>query len=295
MATTPAWVVQSSSTGPSKQPAWVVPSGFSTAPKTTGFDPSKHGTHEDFYDVYAYGKPSGGNVGGEGSSQISDVDAATMADWERTHPNAKHIRDESVWSGGEGGSMTSQRIIDWDALPNKGMTKYGRIGEQVARINDTKNLNNADMIYFDPAYGWVTPKANVKQADKNIIGKIGSNGAMMASLAMGGLMGVALPAGMIATGVKTAMNTAPALAKGDYKSAAAGLVGGALGAGAQAMNLPSWVVPAAKTAYGVAKNGVSTDSLINAGLSFGAGKLGLPSWVVPTATSLGRMYTKGRN
>lgn len=256
MATTPPWIVQSSSVGASKglpapslaagkTPSWVIQSN----PKPTGgFDPNKHGTHEDFYDVYAYGRPTGGNVGGEGSFTNSEVDPAMMAEWERTHPNAKHIRDESVWTGGEGGSMSSQRIIDWDALPNKGMTKYGRIGEQVARINDTKNLNNADMVYFDPAYGWVTPKQNLKD-NHNWFGKIAGNGPLIASLAMGGLMGAALPVGALASGVKTAFNMAPSLASGKINPVNIAL--GLAGSFAPSMGVPSWVVPAAKAGIGL--------------------------------------------
>jgi hypothetical protein len=255
------------------------------------------GTHQDVYEIYKYGKPNfsgDAQLSPEGGGGGGYYDFEGEKKWLEEHPYHQYIYDEDLGSGEDASHHNIQKHVEWDKLPNQGVTKFGRIGEEAVRVNSPKDLNNADMLYFDPAYGWVTHKSNIKKADKNIIGKIGSNGPLMASLAMGGLMGVALPAGMVASGVKTAFNTAPALAKGDYKAAAAGLVGGALGAGAQGMGVPSWVVPAAKTAYGVAKKGISTDSLINAGLGYGAGQLGLPSWVVPTATSLGRMYTSGR-
>ena len=273
MATTPPWIVQSSPVGaskavtePSGSPAWVVNSGAVNPPantaQPTAFDPTKTGTHDDFYNAYVQGD----------TSKYGDA-----------------IKMEDVWVGGEGGSNQTQKIIDWEKLPNQGNTKYGRIGEQVVKVNNPEYIKNKDLISFDPAYGWITPKGN-EVIEHNFVGDIGGNGAMIAGLAMGGLMGVGLPAGALAAGVKAGFNALPGVFGGDWKNAAIGLAG----AGAGAAGLPSWVVPAAKTAYSVATNGFNPASLVGAGLSMGAGALGVPDWIVKTATPLASMYIQGR-
>ncbi len=230
----PDWIVPAQ-----KTPSWVVAGSNApnNPPTNTQFDPTKKGTHGDFYESYAFGTPTGGNVGGEGSFSTGELDPAALAAWEQEHPSAKYIKNEDVWTGGEGGSMSTQKNVDWNALPNQGKTKYGQIGEKAVTIKSLEGIQNKDQIYFDPAYGWVTPKSNLKQSTMN---KVMGNGAMIAGLAMGGLMGAALPAGAITSAVKYGFKALPSLASGNFDPVSLGL--GALGASGY---VPSWVVPAA--------------------------------------------------
>lgn len=231
----------------STTPAWLKPAGTNNTPNNTQFDPSKKGTHEDVYGLYTSGRPTGTNVGGEGSSTIGDIDPQAMVDWEKDNPNHKYFSESSNWVGGEGGSMQTQKEVDWASLPNQGMTKYGRIGENVATIKNIDAVQNKNAVYFDPAYGWVTPKQNLKQSTMN---KVMGNGAMIAGLGMAGLMGVALPVGAITSGVKYGFKALPSLASGRFDPISLGL--GALGASGVA---PSWFSPAANTGYSWYKQG----------------------------------------
>jgi len=241
MANTPSWIVPAPKSNTGTTPSWVVKAPVvNSTSNNTQFDPTKKGTHEDVYGLYAYGRPTGGNVGGEGSFATGELDPQVMADWEKDNPNHKYFTEDAVWSGGEGGSMTTQKNVDWASLPNQGNTKYGRIGENAATIKSLDAVQNPNAMYFDPAYGWVTPKSNLKQSTMN---KVMGNGAMIAGLAMGGLMGAALPAGAITSAVKYGFKALPSLASGSFDPVSLGL--GALGAGGY---VPSWVVPAANTA-----------------------------------------------
>lgn len=243
----PDWIIPAQ-----KAPSWVVkaPTTPANTPNNTQYDPSKKGTHEDVYGLWNSGRPTGGNVGGEGSNATGTLDPQAMADWEKDNPNHKYFSTSTNWVGGEGGSMQTQREVDWASLPNQGNTKYGRIGENAATIKDINTVQNKNAVYFDPAYGWVTPKANLKTSAMN---KVMGNGAMIAGLAMGGLMGVGLPVGGITSGLKYGFKAMPSLASGRFDPVSLGL--GALGASGYA---PSWVVPAAnaaKTGYSWIKQG----------------------------------------
>jgi hypothetical protein len=215
-----------------------------------GFDPNRRGTHDDFYRVYTSGSPTGSNVGGEGSFQTSDVDAQQLADWQKANPSHKYFTDEAVWSGGEGGSMTTQRNIDWGSMPNQGKTKFGQIGTQAATITSLDDVDDKNAVYFDPAYGWVTPKGNIKD-NHNWFGKIGSNGALIASLAMGGLMGVGLPAGLMASGVKAGMGLLPSIGQGEFDPYKLAITAAGLGAGA--MGVDPKLIAAGKIGAGMAR------------------------------------------
>jgi hypothetical protein len=290
VAITPAWVVQSSSTDPSKQPAWVVPSGSSATPQTTGFDPTKTAKYQGAFDylnggistdpIQNQGQWSGGEGGSIQDNFVDTKDHGVFKDM--VSVSGRDYGGEAATGGGP------KYQLEYEKMPNKGMTKLGRI-DQVYQVKNERDVLDPRGIVWDNNYGWVTSLKNRKPrfADKY--------GPMIASAAMGGLMGATLPVGALTTGVKTAFNAAPGLANGNWKSAAAGVAGAALGAGATGMGLPDWIVPATKAGVGIAVNGFNPQSLINAGLGYGAGQLGLPSWVVPTATSLGSMYTKGRN
>jgi hypothetical protein len=288
VATTPPWIVQSSPVGaskglpePSGSPAWVVKSGAVNPPANTAqpaaFDPTKEGKLQGIWD---YTKNTQADTG------IANVPT------EQYKPYVNYL--ENNQSGEDGMNRTQTwNEMNWDALPNKGVTKYGKIGEDAILVKNINGLNDKNQVYFDDNYGWVTHKSNVSQ-DHNWLHTIGSNGALMASLAMGGLMGVALPAGMIAAGVKGAMGAAPGMMNGDWKSAAAGLVGSGLGSYGVSQGMPTWAVPLVKAGVSTAANGFNQNSLVNAGISAAGGALGLPDWIVKTATPLASMYIQGR-
>lgn len=248
---TPSWIVPTGSPAASNaagRPSWVV-SGEPAAPKAatnSGFDPNRQGTHEGAFD-YLNGRISGDN----------------------------HIKNEGQWVGGEGGtyqdnfvdtydhgilkdavSMTGRDFggedaighgpgyqLDYLKLPNQGMTKFGRI-DQVYQVNGLDDVLNPNAVVWDDNYGWVTHKANRKP-------RLGDKiGPAIASLAMGGLMGAALPAGMATSLFKTGFNAMPGLAKGNINPVNLGL--GLAGSFAGSLGVPSWVVPAAKTGIGLA-------------------------------------------
>lgn len=159
---------------------------------------------------------------------------------------------ENTQSGEDGMTRTQTwNEMNWDALPNKGVTKFGKIGEQAVRVNNPEYLNDKSMMYFDPDYGWVTHKSNI-QNDDNWLEKLAGNGALMASLAMGGLAGVGLPAGAIAGGVKAGMGALPGVFKGDWQSALMNLAGAGLGS---YYGVDPRIIAAGKTAAGYALNG----------------------------------------
>ena len=217
MATTPPWIVQSSPTGASKAPAWVVSSTPTTlAPTTPQFDMTKQGTHDDFFNAYTQGD----------TSKYGDA-----------------IKMEDVWVGGEGGANQTQKHIDWSKLPNEGMTKYGRIGEQVVKVNNPEYIKDKSKIVFDPAYGWVTPKGN-EVIEHNLVGQImkPSNVApMMMAGAFGGLAGIAGLGGLAGSAIKAVPGLVTSAANGSFNPMSLGL--SALGASGY---VPSWVVPAVK-------------------------------------------------
>lgn len=244
MATTPPWVVQSSSVGASKQPSWVV-SNTPTTITGSSFDPSKVGKYEQSFDYLSGGigtdtiQNQGQWVGGEGGSyQDNFVDT-------RDHGNMSGmVSVKGKDSGGEDaiGHGPSYQL-EYDKMPNHGMTKFGRI-DNVYRVENINDVFDPNAVIWDDNYGWVTSKKNRKPrfADKV--------GPAVASLAMGGLVGAALPAGLLTSGVKLGFNSLPALAKGNINPVNLGL--GLAGAFAPSMNIPSWVVPAAKTGIGLA-------------------------------------------
>lgn len=244
MATTPPWIVQSSSVGASKTPSWVV---SNTPTTTTGssFDPQREGKYERAFDYLSGGinadtiQNQGQWIGGEGGSyQDNFVDT-------RDHGNLTGmVSIKGKDYGGEDaiGKGPSYQL-EYEKMPNKGMTKFGRI-DQVYRVQGLGDVINPSAVVWDDNYGWVTPMKNRKPrfADKY--------GPAIASLAMGGLMGAALPAGMLTNAVKLGFNSMPALAKGNINPVNLGL--GLAGAFAPSLGMPSWVVPAAKTGIGLA-------------------------------------------
>lgn len=244
MATTPPWIVQSSSVGPSKAPSWVV-SSIPTTTTGSSFDPFKEGAYEDAFKYLDGGINSdtiqnqGQFVGGEGGSyQDNFVDT-------RDHGKFTGMVDVSGRDyGGEaatGGGPKYQ--LNYEKMPNQGMTKVGRI-DQVFKVDTLNDVINPNAVVWDDNYGWVTSKKNRKPTLGDKLGPA------IASMAMGGLMGAALPAGVLTTGVKTAFNMAPSLASGKFNPVNAGL--GLAGAFAPSMGVPSWVVPSVKTGIGLA-------------------------------------------
>jgi hypothetical protein len=237
VATTPSWIVQSSPVGaskavtePSGSPAWVVKSGAVNPPaQPAAFDMTKTGTHDDFYNAYVQGDTS-------------------------KYGDAIHMND--VWVGGEGGSNQTQKIIDWEKLPNQGNTKYGKIGEQVVKVNNPEYIKNKGLISFDPVYGWITPKGN-EVIEHNVVGNI-----MKPS------------------------NVAPALMAGMFAGTA-----GLTGLGGLAGSAMKAVPGIAQSAMSGNFNPIGL-GLNLAGM--GAGALGVPSWIVKTAKPLAQMYIQGR-
>jgi hypothetical protein len=278
VATTPPWIVQSSPVGaskglpePSGSPAWIVKSGAVNPPANTAqpaaFDMTKTGTHDDFYNAYVQGD----------TSKYGDA-----------------IKMQDVWVGGEGGSNQTQKIIDWEKLPNQGNTKYGRIGEQVVKVNNPEYIKNKNLISFDPVYGWITPKGN-EVIEHNIVGNIMKPSNVAPALMAGmfaGAAGLTGLTGLAGSAFKAVPGIAQSAMSGNFNPINIGM--NLAGAGAGALGLPSWVVPAAKTAYSVATNGFNPASLVGAGLSMGAGALGAPDWIVKTAAPLASMYIQGR-
>lgn len=290
MATTPSWVVQSSPTSGSKQPAWVVSNTPTTTPKAPAFDPSKEGKYEGAFD-YLNGnidassiQNQGQWVGGEGGSyQDNFVDTRDHGIFkDAVSMTGRDYGGEDAIGHGPGYQL------DYTKLPNNGMTKFGRI-DQVYQVKGLDDVLNPNAVIWDDNYGWVTSRANRKP---RFADKVGPG---VASLAMGGLMGVALPAGLAGGLVKTGMGIAPSISQGKFDPVSIGMsLAGNIGG---SMGLPGWVVPTAKTAYGVATQGFNPTMLANMALGYGANALGLPSWVVPavkTGMSLSQMYNQGR-
>lgn len=290
----PDWLIPAQSTGTgTKQPDWVIPATpqKSTPVASTGIDLSKNSTakyydqmEKDYSDYMGRTYDSSGG-GGEGASSSYT-------------PNLEGydglFRPTSNPTGGEdpGRMEVSSLQSSWDTskLPNEGKTVLGSDINNVWRVNDLDRVINKNAVVWDDNYGWITPMSNKKLNTADTLGP------GIASLAMGGLMGAALPAGMITSGVKTAFSMAPSLAQGklDPTSAALSLIGSYGGNLAGGMGLPDWVVPAAKTAYSVATNGINPASLVGSALSYGAGQLGAPDWLIPAAKQLYTIYDKGK-
>jgi hypothetical protein len=212
------------------------------------FDPAKEGKYEGAFDYLnggingdQYIQNQGQWTGGEGGSyQDNFVDTRDHGIFkDAVSMTGRDYGNESAVGHGPGYQL------NYEKLPNQGMTKFGRI-DQVYQVKGLGDVLNPNAVEWDDNYGWVTSLKNRKPrfADKF--------GPMIASLAMGGLMGAALPAGALATGVKTAFNLAPNVAKGNYQNALMGLAGSALGSFGQSMNMPSWFTPAAKAGLSLA-------------------------------------------
>jgi hypothetical protein len=203
----------------------------------------------------------GTNAGGSDYAKYSDYFDlfGKNNDWENyqdqvtgKYGDAVRMNSGDVWVGGEGGSMQHQASanIDWSKMPGQGMTKAGRL-DSVTRANDAGSLIDPNKRVWDPNYGWVTPKNNIRD-DHNWAEKLAGNGALMASLAMGGLMGVGLPAGMLAAGVKAGFGAMPGLTNGNWQSSLMNLAGAGLGS---YYNVDPRLIAAGKTAAGYALNG----------------------------------------
>lgn len=251
MATTPSWVVQKSPTEAVSQPKWVVSSGSTTTPKSTGFDPSKEGKYEGAFDYLSGGigtdtiQNQGQWVGGEGGSyQDNFVDT-------RDHGVLNGmVSVKGRDTGGEDaiGNGPSYEL-QYDKMPNQGMTKFGRI-DNVYRVQGLGDVIDPRGVVWDDNYGWITSKANRKPrfADKY--------GPMIATAAMGGLMSTALPAGLLSKVVSSGFKALPSVASGNFSPVGLGL--SALGTVGGSLGIPSWVVPAVKT-------GMSLSQMYNQG------------------------------
>lgn len=228
-------------------PSWVIPAKTQQPQtQTPTFDPSKQGTHQGAFDYL------NGNID---SSQIQNQGQWTGGEGGSYQDNFVDTRDHGIFKDavsitgrdydGEaatGGGPKYQ--LDYTKLPNQGMTKFGRI-DQVYQVKNINDVLNPQAVVWDDNYGWVTSRQNRKP-------RLGDQiGPGIASLAMGGLMGAALPAGMLSSGVKTGFGALPQIAKGNYQGAGLSLLGAGLGAFGQGigMEVPKWVIPAAKTGY----------------------------------------------
>jgi hypothetical protein len=189
------------------------------------FDMTRQGTHDDFFNAYTQGD----------TSKYGDA-----------------IRMEDVWVGGEGGRNETQKTIDWSKLPNEGNTKYGRIGEQVVKVNNPEYIKDKSLITFDPAYGWITPRGN-EVITHNWVGNVMKPKNVAPALLAGAFGGVASMAGLsgLAGGAfKAVPGVMQSAAHGSFNPLGLGmnLAGSFLGG----QGVPSWMIQAGKTGLSLA-------------------------------------------
>lgn len=227
MATTPPWIVQSSPTGASKAPPWLIKSDPTTPAPTTQYDPTKQGKLQGIWD---YTKNANADTG---MARVPTDEYAPYVNFlENTQSGEDGMTRSTTWNE-----------MNWDKLPNKGMTKYGKIGEQAISVKNIEGLRDKSQVYFDDNYGWVTSKANVNH-DHNFIGKYLSPKTvtpLMMAGAFSGLAGIAGLGGLAGGAVKAVPGLVNSAISGSFNPVGLGL--SALGASGY---VPSWVVPAAK-------------------------------------------------
>lgn len=208
------------------------------------FDPQRQGKYEGVFD-YLNGNIDGSQiqnqgqwVGGEGGSyQDNFVDTRDHGIFkDAVSMTGRDYGGEDAVGHGPGYQL------DYTKLPNNGMTKFGRV-DQVYQVKNLDDVLNKNAVEWDDNYGWVTPLKNraPRFADKF--------GPMVASLAMGGLMGAALPAGMLTQGVTQGLKAMPGLVNGNFNpiGLATNLAGSYLGG----MGVPSWMIQAGKAGAGM--------------------------------------------
>lgn len=228
-------------------PSWLIPASTQQKQTTTssGFDPKKQGKYEGAFDYLSGGISTGIEnqgqwVGGEGGSYqdnfVDTRDHGALSGMVKV--GSRDYGNESAIGSGP------KYELDYEKLPNKGMTKAGRI-DQVYRVEGLNDVINPNLVIWDDNYGYITDKRNRKPRLGDMVGP------MVASLAMGGLMGAALPAGIAASGVKAAMSVAPSVSRGKFDPVSLGMT--ALGVAAPSMGMPSWVIPAAKSGYSLSQ------------------------------------------